>query len=131
MKILLISVLAALAVVAAALIIPQQPEARFDGERISDQDSFELRFEWMDMTDSETLEMCEGDALHVSWQIEGGHVDVVIGQENREPVYQANDRVSGDKADFYVVIPQTGPYTITVSSRKARGQISFLNADSE
>ncbi len=129
MKILLISVLTALTVVAAVLILPQQPEAKFEGERISNQDGFELRFDWMDMTDSETLELREGDVLHVSWQIESGHVDVVIRQENKEPVYQANDRVAGDKADFYVEISQTGSYTITVSSRKAKGQISFLKRD--
>ena len=129
-KIILFSVLILLGV-AAILILTQQPDARFEGERISDQGSFVLRFDRMNMTDSETLVLRKGDALHVSWQIESGHVDIVIRQKNEEPIYQADDRAAGDKADFYVEIPQTGSYTITVSSREAKGQISFFKTDNE
>ncbi len=116
-------------VVAVILILTQQPDDRFDGERISDQDSFALRFDWMNMTDSETLELWEGDTLHVFWQIKSGHVDIVIRQKNEEPIYQANDRAAGDKADFCVEIPQTGSYMISVSARKAKGQISFMKTE--
>ena len=112
--------------VAVILILTQQPGTRFNGERISDQGSFALRFDWMNITDSETLELREGDALHVSWQIESGHVDIVIRQENEEPVYRADEHAAGDKAAFYVEIPQTGSYTITVSARKAKGQVEFM-----
>ena len=112
--------------VAVILILTQQPDAGFNGERISGQGSFALRFDWMNRTDSETLELRKGDALHVSWQIESGHVDIVIRQENKEPVYQADNRAAGDKAAFYVEIPQTGSYTITVSARKAKGQVEFM-----
>ena len=129
-KIILFSVLIVLGI-AAILILTQQPDARFEGERISDQGSFVLRFDRMNMTDSETLVLRKGDALHVSWQIESGHVDIVIRQKNEEPIYQADDRAAGDKADFYVEIPQTGSYTITVSSREAKGQISFFKTDNE
>ena len=129
-KIILFSVLIVLGV-AEILILTQQPDAGFEGERISDQGSFALRFDRMNMTDSETLVLREGDALHVSWQIESGHVDIVIRQKNEEPVYQADDRAAGDKADFYVEIPQTGSYTITVSSREAKGQILFFKTDNE
>lgn len=62
-------------------------------------------------------------------QIESGHADIVIRQNHEDPVYQANERTAKDHADFYVEIPQTGSYTITVSVRKAKGQISFLKAD--
>ena len=129
-KIILFSVLIVLGV-AEILILTQQPDAGFEGERISDQGSFALRFDRMNMTDSETLVLREGDTLHVSWQIESGHVDIVIRQKNEEPVYQADDRAAGDKADFYVEIPQTGSYTITVSSREAKGQILFFKTDNE
>jgi len=55
----------------------------------------------------------------------------MIGQKNEEVVYQANDRPAGDKADFYVEIPKTGAYTITVSAREAKGEIDFLKIESE
>ena len=111
---------------AVILILTQQPDAGFNGERISDQGRFALRFDWMNRTDSETLELREGDMLHVSWQIESGHVDIAIGMKGEEAVYRADDRPAGDKADFVVEIPQTGSYTITVSARKAKGQVEFM-----
>ena len=90
-----------------------------------------LRFDRMNKTDSETIALQEGDVLHVSWQIEKGLVDIAIGQKNEEVVYQANDRLAGDKADFYVEIPKTGSYTITVSAREAKGEIDFLKIGDE
>lgn len=129
-KIVLFSALIVLCA-AVVLILTQRSGAGFDGERLSDRDSFTLRFEKMDMTDSETLLLREGDALRVSWQIESGKVDVVISQKNGEPVYKADDRGAGDKADFFVEIPQTGAYAITVSAREAKGQISFLKTENE
>lgn len=129
-KIILLSALIVLGA-AAVILILKQPDARFDGERISDQDSFALRFDRMNGSDSETIGFQKGDMLHVSWQIENGSVDIVIGQENEDPVYQANDRPAGDKADFFVMIPQTESYTITVSAQNAKGKISFLKTSNE
>ena len=129
-KIILLSALIVLGA-AAVILILKQPDARFDGERISDQDSFALRFDRMNGSDSETIGFQKGDMLHVSWQIENGSVDIVIGQENEDPVYQANDCPAGDKADFFVMIPQTGSYTITVSAQNAKGKISFLKTSNE
>lgn len=129
-KIILLSVLI-VAFAASILILTQKPEKNFSGERISDQHGFSLRFDWMNMTDSETLELRKGDALSVSWQIESGRVDIVIRQENKEPVYQADDRAAGDEAAFLVEIPQTGSYTITVSARKAKGQLAFMKMETK
>ena len=133
MKKKIILVFAAIALIAAALILifTRQPETRFDGDRISDPGRYALQFERMNMTDSETMALAEGDALHVSWQIESGKIDVVIGMEGEEAIYQANDRLAGDEADFYVEILKTGSYTITVSAREAKGQMAFLKTKSE
>ncbi len=133
MKKKIILLFAAIALIAAAgiLIFTRQPETRFDGDRISESGRFALQFERMNMTDSETMALEEGDALHVSWLIESGHVDIVIGMEGKEAVYRANDRPAGDEADFSVEIPQTGTYTITVTAREAKGWIKFLKTESE
>ena len=130
-KIVLLIIIVALIAVAGLLIFTRQPETRFDGERISNPGCFALRFDWMNSTDSETMALAEGDALHVSWQIESGRVDIAIGIEGEEAVYRADDRPAGDKADFYVEIPQTGSYTITVSAREAKGQIEFMKMENE
>ena len=129
-KIILFSVLI-VAFAASILILTQKPGPGFSGERISDQDGFSLRFDWMNRTDSETLELREGDALRVSWQIESGYADIVIKQKNGVPVYQADGRAAGDSAAFFVEIPQTGSYTITVSARKAKGQLEFVKTETK
>lgn len=103
----------------------------FDGDRISDLGRFALQFERMNKTDSQTMALAEGDALRVSWQIESGQLDIVIGMEGEEAVYRANGRTAGDEADFCVEIPKTGSYTITVTAREAKGRIEFLKTKSE
>ncbi len=130
-KIILFFAGIALIIAAGILIFTRQPETRFDGDRISDPDCFSLQFVRMNMTDSETMALEEGDTLHVSWRIESGHVDILIGMESEEPVYRADDRAAGDDADFYVEIPKTGTYTITVSAREAKGRIMFLKTENE
>ena len=130
-KIVLLFIVIALVTAAWILIFTRQPEPRFDGDRISDQGRFALQFNWMNRTDSETVPLAEGDALRISWQIESGQIDVSIGMEGKEAIYQANDRTAGDEADFCVEIPETGSYTITVSAREAKGRIEFVKSTSE
>lgn len=130
-KIVLFTVLIVVLLSSVILRLTMRQDTKFDGERISDPGHFALRFDRMNMTDSETIVLQEGDVLHVSWQTEKGHVDIMIGQKNEEAVYQANDRPAGDKADFYVEIPKTGSYTITVSAREAKGEIDFLRIGDE
>lgn len=125
-KIILLATVVALITVAGLLIFTRQHETRFDGERISTSGHFALRFDRMNTVQTETMALEEGDALHVSWQIESGHVDIAIGMKGEKAVYRADDRPAGDKADFVVEIPQTGSYTITVSARKAKGQVEFM-----
>lgn len=112
---------------ACVLFFVFQNKTRFEGERISNPDSFSLRFDSMNGADSETMALEAGDTLHVSWKIENGSVDIAVGQKNEEPVYQAHDRSAGDEADFSVEIPKTGDYTITVNARQAKGRIDFVN----
>ncbi|MBR3016977.1 MAG: hypothetical protein IKH57_07865 [Clostridia bacterium] len=130
-KTILLTVLIVVILASGILTLTMRQDTKFDGDRISDPGHFALRFDRMNMTDSETIVLQEGDVLHVSWQIEKGFVDIMIGQKNEEVVYQANDRPAGDKADFYVEIPKTGAYTITVSAREAKGEIDFLKIESE
>ena len=130
-KIVLLFIVIALVTAAWILIFTRQPEALFDRARISEPGRFALQFERMNMTDSETVPLAEGDALRISWQIESGQIDVTICMEGKEAIYQANGRVAGDEADFCVEIPQTGSYTITVTARDAKGRIEFFKSTSE
>lgn len=113
-----------------AMLFFTRPKLQIDGERISDPGRFALHFDRMNGSDSETLVLQAGEALHVSWQIESGNVDVRIAAKGKEAIYQADDRPAGDKADFYVEIPRTGAYAITVSARDARGWLEFVTTES-
>ena len=130
-KIVLLLAVIAMVAVTLILIFTRQSEPLFDGTRISDPDRFALQFERMNMTDSETVPLAEGDALRISWQIESGQIDISIGMEGKETLYQANDRAAVDEADFWVEIPQTGAYTITLTAQDAKGRVEFLKLNRE
>ena len=130
-KIILLTVLIVVALASLILTLTMRQDTKFDGERISGPGHFALRFDRMNMTDSETMTLEKGDALHVSWRIESGYVSIGIEQKNKEAIYRADDRPAGDQADFYVEIPETGLYTITVSAREAKGQIEFIKSENE
>ena len=118
---------------AAAFFFFIQPKAAFDGDRVKSTDppQFSLRFNILNKDDTETLTLQEGDALRVSWQIDGGSVDVLIAMAGEEPIYQANNRGKGDTAEFEMTIPKTGDYTLSVTGRNAKGWIEFSEASHE
>lgn len=110
-----------------AYVFIAQPAVQFSGDRVvsSSPASFSLRFTVLNTADAQTLSFQEGDALHVSWQIESGSVDVLIAMAGEEPLYQANGREKGDEAAFDLVVPKTGDYTITVTGKNAKGWLKF------
>ena len=114
----------------AAWFFIARPAVRFDGERITGTDpaSYSLRFNVLNTEDTEILSLREEDALSVSWLIESGSVDVLIGMKGEAPIYQANGRGNGDAAAFDLTVPKTGEYTVAVTGWNARGWISFSEA---
>ena len=101
---------------------------KFDGERIvstAPVSHFYLQFNVLNTTDSQNMTFQEGDAMHVSWQIDGGSVDVLIAMQGEEPLYRANGRGNGDAAEFDLTIPKTGDYTVTVTGKNAKGWVRF------
>ena len=123
----IIPVIVLVVLVIAAWFFIARPAVRFDGNRVTGTDpaSFYLRFNVLNTEDTEILTLREGDALRVSWLIESGSVDILIGMKGEAPHYQAKGRGNGDAASFDLTVPQTGEYTITVTGRNARGWISF------
>lgn len=103
----------------------------FDGDRVGSVDPprFSLRFNAMNTDDAQTLPLTEGDTLHAAWQIESGSVDIRIALPGEAPLYQADNRARGDAADFDLIIPESGNYTVTVSARKAKGWIEFARKE--
>jgi hypothetical protein len=98
-------------------------QVRFDGDRVCSKnpDRFYLNFNLMNTDDSETMMLNEGEILHVSWQIDGGKADVMIGMADEAPIYRADNCGKGENADFELIIPKTGEYTTSISAHRAKG----------
>ena len=111
----------------AAYFFMGRPNENFSGDRVvsAGPARFYLSFRAMNTEDAETLTLQEGDALHVSWQIDDGRVDVLIAMQGEEPLYQANGRGNGDAAAFDLTIPKSGAYTISVTGKNAKGWLNF------
>ena len=121
-------VLAAAVIIALGallLTLTVRPQTRFSGDRTAGPEGFSLRFDMMDKTDVQTLSLSEGDRLRVTWRIDGGSADILVRKKDGEVLYRADGRTGGDTADFELTVPETGEYTITVTARKAKGQIEF------
>lgn len=71
---------------------------------------------------SEAFELQKDDVIDVSLVVMKGSLTIVIGQENRKPIYEGN-LVELDS--FQVRVPEDGTYFITVSGQKAEGSLSF------
>ena len=126
----LLIALSVLVLALASLPFILRQDAVFDGDRVSSADParFYLRFRVMNTVDSEIMSLREGDELHLSWQIESGSVDLQIARGDEAPIYQANGRGKGDRADFELTIPASGDYAVTVSGRQAKGWIEVEQA---
>lgn len=94
----------------------------FRGERVANADSYVLRFDDMNRTDSHSLSLEQGDSLEVVWSIVRGTIAVSIGQADKAPIYRGDLNA----ADFSLLIPEPGQYTITVSAQDAEGYL-YIN----
>ncbi|MBQ6256588.1 MAG: hypothetical protein IJJ60_08390 [Clostridia bacterium] len=115
----------------AAWFLYKQPAVKFNGERTvsAAPASFSLRFSVLNTAEVQTLAFKEGDALHVSWLIESGSVDILISMAGEKPIYQANGQGKGDEAAFDLPIPKSGDYIISVTGKSARGWMKCTEAE--
>lgn len=95
----------------------------FDGTRTSDEAGFWMVYRVLDKEESSDLKLSEGDQIQVSISHSAGYVDVMVGQDGEEPIY---DGTWQENADFILTIPETGLYQITVTGHQAEGKISFV-----
>lgn len=68
------------------------------------------------------LSCVAGDALRVSIAQTSGTVDLTIGVDGKEPVYEGNGLTA---ADFIVNLSEDGIYRIAVTGHRAAGNVSF------
>ena len=73
---------------------------------INNQDYYYiLEFANMNREDSYRIPVCKGDVFAVNSRIEKGHVDFIIGEDGRTPIYRGNNLES---SAFNVIAPEDG-----------------------
>ena len=97
-------------------------KSTFDGSRTSSETEFRMEYNILDKEESDELNLTKGDQIHVSISHTAGNVDVIVGQNGKEPIYKGTGQ---ENADFILTIPKTGCYFISVTGHRAKGAISF------
>lgn len=109
-------------VVFLATNVFRYPKPTYNGNRIHNDSQFILDFTEINGTETNTLQLAEGDEVHCTWSIERGTVDIFITGDNSDQLYQGNHI---DQADFILTADVAGSYTITVNGENARGVIDI------
>ena len=92
----------------------------FTGSRVKKPDAYLLDIEKMNGTDLHTLELRQGDVLHIQFETEKGALYMEIKAPDGSAVYRGNGK---EATDFTVNIRESGVYTIVVEARRAKGTI--------
>lgn len=94
----------------------------FTGNRVRNPDAYILDIEYMNGSDSHTLDLKAGDALAVHFETEKGSLKTEIRTPRGDILYAGDGKTA---ADFTLNIPESGTYTVTVRARHARGKINI------
>ena len=118
---------AVLVVLLTAMLLPwllPTQESRYT--RRVEEDFFSLGMEPLNCTIAEPFTLQKGDTIDVNVDRVSGELEITIGQEDRQPIYEGRNPQLGS---FRVTVPEDGGYLLSVTGKQAQGNISFqINA---
>lgn len=85
-------------------------------------DRFQMDYSVLKQQEGASLALTADDAIMVSIAQESGTVDVIVGMDEKEPIYEGNELTN---TSFTLNILQSGTYQITVTGHDACGNVSF------
>lgn len=94
----------------------------FNGNITSDIDSFYMDYSVFNRQEDAFLNLSEKDKLQVEIVQAEGSVDVTVGIDGEEPIYQGNALT---EIGFTLNIIKTGKYRISVMGNNAKGYVLF------
>lgn len=100
----------------------------FNGSRTGNDSQFIMEYTIFNTTDSQLLELEEGDIIEAEIVNNAGSLSVRIQKGENKPIYE-NKNVSA--ATFEIEIEESGTYEITVTGEKAKGSVSFIKRTDE
>lgn len=121
-----------LRVVVAALLCLCLVSCTYDYEgsfygRVVEDDSYVLELQGLNDTVTEEYVLCKGDTISVKISRLSGELELVIGRENAEPIYEGSDITI---SSFELTVPEDGAYFFAVTGKGAVGRLSFEIASS-
>lgn len=112
--------LAAISLLAIIICLILNNRKVFIGDITKDQSGYCLKFEKMNREDSYIILVCKDDVFSANFRTDKGHADLIIGMDDRNPIYKGNDIETGT---FDVIVPEDGEYRITVKAKHASGYV--------
>lgn len=96
----------------------------FDGSRTGNDSEFIMEYKVLNTTDSQKLIVAEGDTIHAQIIVESGSLSFIVQKDDAQvPVYEGKDVSFSD--EFDIGIEESGAYIVTVTGKKAKGNVSF------
>lgn len=95
---------------------------KFDGTVISDGREFKMDYSVFDRQKESFIELEAGDSLYVSAMQDSGCVDITVGIDGKEPIYEGNGLTD---MEFTLNISEFGSYRISVTGHDACGSVVF------
>lgn len=96
---------------------------RFVGNALCDADSFQMEYSMLDRSAEASLFLRAGESIRVRIAQEIGTVDVTVGADGAEPLYEGKRLAN---AEFVLNISRSEVYRITVTGHSAKGRVAFL-----
>lgn len=95
----------------------------FNGSRTGNENQLIMDYEVLNMTESQILELKNGDTVDFVIVSERGKVDITLQKDGESPVYQGVDVPT---STFSVEISESGSYKVTVTGKNAKGNVSII-----
>lgn len=102
--------------------------SEFDGSRTGNENRLIMDYRTMNMTDSQELELAEGDRVHFEVVSLSGRVDIILQKNGKTSIYEGSDIPT---SSFWIEVEDSGTYTVSVTGRNARGSVSAVKENSE
>lgn len=106
-----------------AILTGCKADSTFEGNKVANTDSFQMDYSILDKQEDAVLELDSGDILQVKILQTTGNVDVTVGQEGAEPIYEGSTLTD---VDFTLNIDKSGDYQVSVTGHNAKGTVSFV-----
>ena len=112
----------------SSLLIGCNGGSTFNGNKVTNADSFQMEYSILNQQEDSSLMLLAGDSIQVAISQKSGTVDVIVGMDGNEPVYEGNNLTN---MGFTLNVNETGTYKISVIGHNACGSVVFTKIQAE